>query len=529
MDRAQSSNQTASSQATGGMKRTLNLTSLLVNAMALIAPGAFLWTTFSMQAAQTNGGVTTAGEMWTGLFAALILAFLTAISYSELAKIYPKAGTGSSYYYAEAAFLEKEKASHRQWARVAKFLTGWISHLYYWIYPGIMVAFSAILIVYIVGLFGITLAPWEQVLVAVLFAVINGYIAYRGINGSTTTAIIINAVQLASLVAFSILAILYRNAHPELAYTQTISTILIPHNLTNMIFQSTIAILLLVGFESITSLGSEAINPKKDIRNAILLSLVIQGAFAYMFEYFAANYFVGPQLTGTDGTGAAITGYAASAASGAPIGDMIQIIGNQMLGGNGFTLVLIMAATVVLALVGTTLACLNTAVRVTYAMGKDKEMPSIMGLLHGRFATPHWNIWILVVVSAIFGAYGVLSVDNMTQITWASNVGTFLLYGLTNLIALWAFLGRPNNSILRHKLVPIAGFLANLLMLVAVLYIGASAGGNSAADAIIALAMVAVWMVVGIVWFILNTKKQGQEVLIKKATQLTEADLADNA
>ena len=31
---------------TGTMKRTLNLTSLLVNAMALIAPGAFLWTTF---------------------------------------------------------------------------------------------------------------------------------------------------------------------------------------------------------------------------------------------------------------------------------------------------------------------------------------------------------------------------------------------------------------------------------------------------------------------------------------------------
>lgn len=528
MDQVQSSKQTASSQATGGMKRTLNLTSLLVNAMALIAPGAFLWTTFQMQAAQANGGITTAGEMWTGLFAALILAFLTAISYSELANIYPKAGSGSSYYYAEAAFLEKAKASHRQWARVAKFLTGWISHLYYWIYPGIMVAFSAILIIYIVGLFGIVLAPWEQILVAVLFAVVNGYIAYRGITGSTMTAMIINAVQLASLIAFSILAILYRHAHPELAYAQTISTILIPHNLTNMIFQSTIAILLLVGFESITSLGSEAINPKKDIRNAILLSLVIQGAFAYLFEYFAANYFVGPQLTGTSTTGATITGYAASAASGAPIGDMIQLIGNQMLGGSGFILVLIMAGTVVLALVGTTLACLNTGVRITYAMGKDKEMPSIMGLLHGRYATPHWNVWILVTVSAIIGAYGVLSVDNMTQITWASNVGTFLLYGLTNLIALWAFWGRAKSTFLRHRLIPIAGFLANLLMLVAVLYIGYSAGGSSSTDAIIALTMVAVWMAVGAVWFILNTRKQGQEVLTKKAIQLTEAELVDN-
>ena len=43
-----------------------------VNAMALIAPGAFLWTTFQLQSAQMNGAVSTAGEIWTGLVAALV-------------------------------------------------------------------------------------------------------------------------------------------------------------------------------------------------------------------------------------------------------------------------------------------------------------------------------------------------------------------------------------------------------------------------------------------------------------------------
>src|SRR5208337_1328437 len=187
----------------------------------------------------------------------------------------------------------------------------------------------------------------------------NGYIAYRGITGSTMTAIVINTIQLAALIALSILALLYRQTHPNLAYAQSISTILMPHNFTNLLFQSTIAILLLVGFESVTSLGSEALRPKQDIKKAILLSLIIQGAFAYLFEYFAANYFVGPQLTGTDPTGAAVTGYAAAAASGAPIGDMIRVIGDSMFGGGtGFILVIIFAATVVLALIGTTLACL---------------------------------------------------------------------------------------------------------------------------------------------------------------------------
>jgi len=136
---------TTGAQSTTQIKRTLNLTSLTVNAMALIAPGAFLWTTFQMQAAQVNGAVSTAGEMWTGLVAALVLAFLTAISYAELSDIYPKAGSGSSYYFAEAALLEKETSSHRQYSRIAKFGVGRISHLYYWIYPGIMVAFSVIM------------------------------------------------------------------------------------------------------------------------------------------------------------------------------------------------------------------------------------------------------------------------------------------------------------------------------------------------------------------------------------------------
>ena len=524
MDQAQSSNQPTVGQPTGTMKRTLNLTSLLVNAMALIAPGAFLWTTFQVQAAQTNGGVTTAGEMWTGLLAALILAFLTAISYAELANIYPKAGSGSTYYYAEASFLEKEKAGHRKWARIAKFLVGWISHLYYWIYPGIMVAFSAILIVYIFGLFGITLAVWQQILVAILFAVLNGYIAYRGITGSTMTAIVINAIQLAALIAFSILAILYRHAHPELAYVQTASSILIPHNFTNLLFQSTIAILLLVGFESVTSLGSEALRPKQDIKRAILLSLVIQGIFAYLFEYFAAIYFVGPQLTGTDATGAAVSGWGAAAASGAPIGDIVRIIGDQMLGGTGFILVIIFAATVVLALIGTTLACLNTGVRITYAMGKEKEMPTLLGVLHGKYDTPHYGIWILVAVSAALGAYGVLNVDNLTQITLASNTGTFLLYGLTNLIALWAFFGRPNTSLLKHKLVPLLGFLANFLMFGAIIWLGISAGGNTASDAIIALVMVAVWLVAGSAWFIHNSKKEGLPVLTVNVAQANGLD-----
>ena len=78
--------------------------------------------------------------------------------------------------------------------------------------------------------------------------------------------------------------------------------------------QATIAIFLLVGFESVTALGEEAKDPKKDIPRGVLLSLTIQGLFCYMFEYFAANYFMSSAYSLADAKGSA-----------APIGDMMTI------------------------------------------------------------------------------------------------------------------------------------------------------------------------------------------------------------
>jgi amino acid transporter len=172
------------------------------------------------------------------------------------------------------------------------------------------------------------------VVVAILFAALVGSIAARGISGSTRAAIAINIIQLTALVIFSILAIMYRVDNPQNVpasgwYHADAGSILIPHNLSAMLFQSTIAILILVGFESSTALAAEAKNPKRDIPRAVILSLVIQGLFAYLFQYFAANYALGSWLGAGNGVDAA-------AASGAPIGDMAKVFGDEFLGGFGF-------------------------------------------------------------------------------------------------------------------------------------------------------------------------------------------------
>src|SRR5581483_7115264 len=222
--------------------------------------------------------------------------------------------------------------------------------------------------------------------------------------------------------------------------------------------------LLLVGFESVTALGAEAKRPEKDIKRGVLLSLIIQGGICYLFEYFAANFANG-QTTATFTQGSkTLTGFNASAADPAPIGTMIHNIAEKSLSHTGTTVSLVVAATVLIALLGTTLACLNTGVRVTYAMAKDKEMPGILGLLHGKFATPHGGIIVLTALSAAIGVYCATpyNVDNITQVTIASNTGTFLVYGLSCVIAIVAFAHRHDRHVIKHYLVPGLGALMNL-------------------------------------------------------------------
>jgi basic amino acid/polyamine antiporter, APA family len=546
------------------MVPTLSLTGVTVNAMALIAPGAFLWITFVIQAGYV---FPSAMAMWAGIFVALMLAYATALSYSELAKLYP--GAGSSYLFAEQAFLKTTHAY--KFARIAKFVIGWASHLYYWVYPGVMVATMGVMIGYIVGtLMPNTMnaaipGPVFMALVAVIFSYFIAYIAFRGVNGSTMVNIAINGIQIIALLFFSALAIAYRLGHPAgstglgldangnvisaaVNYSFTGDnpshlsglSVILPHRFDWVMLQATIAILLLVGFESVTSLGEEAKNPKKDIPRGVLLSLTIQGLFCYMIEYFAANYFLN-------------SAYSLNAAKGsaAPIGDMMVIVGSALLGGHGQAFMLIEALTVFLALIGTTLSCINTGARVTYAMGRDEEVPEHFGLLHGDNLTPHRAIWTLATISAVLGAFAALlfftggsAPDDKTMaglphniwymvglgsnatlsalpnglllVTLLSNFGTFVLYGLTNVVCIVAFREHDDFHGFKHMVVPVFGALANFACL-AFYIIGPLEGLGSAKEPLIAVALSVVWGVYGAIYFVRSSRKKGKDtVLIEK-------------
>jgi amino acid transporter len=674
----------ANEPSTGGGKQpttkaTLGLTGLTINAMALIAPGAFLWLTFQEQALY---GAPMAGcAMWIGLLAALLLCFATAISYAELSKLFP--GAGSSYLYAEQAFLSKTHAY--KFARIAKFFTGWASHLYYWVYPGLMVGVTAILAGYLANQFWPDTfsanynSPLFMWVFCIGFSLLVGYIAYRGVNGSTAVNMGINFIQISALVVFACMAIAYRAHHPQgsvgwhlsngtpvsynvdqvnvlddknqpvqdtwadgtpkvaqdangkdlvgkdgkpvpaikqqdrqvtaddldkakntdavvlgtltamglgvgdpypvfrkdttgkltldkeghavadpfvLSYKPedavtgkpgdakdpetfnfhtSAASVVTPHKFNFLFIQACVAILLLVGFESVTSMGEEAKNPKKDIGRAVLLSLVVQGAVCYLFEYFAANYFLNSGYTMSN-----------AGASGAPLGDMMVLVGTWAFGSYaaGRAFMLVQAGTVFLALIGTTLACINTGARVTYAMGRDEEMPSHFGLVHGRTLSPHRAIWTLVIISMVIGiittvAYlggttpsaldkhnfwyslGIFKPEfyatcpnSLVFVTLISNFGTFLLYMTTCIIAIVAFKEHHTFSGFKHFVVPIFGLLANLGCMLFYLVGPFSVSGMSWKEPYIALGVAAVWGIYGLIYFKLRSAKLGRELIL---------------
>jgi amino acid transporter len=606
-------------------RSTLGLTGLTINAMALIAPGAFLWLTFQIQS--LYGAPLAGSAMWFGIVAALLLCFATAVSYAELSKLYP--GAGSSYFFAEQAFLRKTKAF--RFARLAKFVTGWASHLYYWVYPGCMVGVTAILAGYLLNQFfpntfsGTYNSPLFMFLFCIVFALGVAYIAFRGVTGTTGVNMVINIVQITALIVFSLIAIAYRVQHPEgsrglqlvngvpvdyvvaqepvlengkpkldsagqpvlqnkidadgnpvpemkdgavvpflLSYKPqeamtmepvdadhpkdltphfkfhtSAGSVTAPHGFSFMIIQACIAILILVGFESVTSMGEEAKNPKKDIPRAVLLSLAIQGGVCYLIEYFAANYFLNQ-------------GYnlASAAGSGAPIGDMMVLVGTWLFGSYsaGRAFMLVQALTVFLALIGTTLSCLSTGARVTYAMGKDEEVPEHFGMLHGKRLTPYRAIWTLAAISAVIGiatvvvylggttpaaledkyrnawyAFGIFAPETYARlpntlviVTLVSNFGTFLLYMLTCLIAIVAFREHEMYSGFKHMFIPLFGLFANVVCMLFYLVGPFAVSGMSVKEPYIALGICVVWGGYGAVYFLRASKSKGKAVYTEK-------------
>jgi amino acid transporter len=181
-------------------------------------------------------------------------------------------------------------------------------------------------------------------------------------------------------------------------------------------------------------------------------------------------------------------------------------------------------------------------------MGRDEEVPEHFGFLHGDNLTPHRAIWVLATISAVIGAYAALyffaggaapddktiatlphnlwysigmssnaslsALPNGLQlVTLVSNFGTFMLYGLTNIICIVAFREHHEFSGFKHMVVPVFGALANFSCM-AFYIIGPLEGLGSAKEPLIAVAVAVIWGVYGAIYFSRNSRRRGKETVL---------------
>ena len=163
-----------------------------------------------------------------------------------------------------------------------------------------------------------------------------------------------------------------------------------------------------------------------------------------------------------------------------------------------------MAVTVAIAVIGTTLSCMNTAVRVTCGMAEDLELPKFLSFISRR-STPHTALWTLVIISCVIAAIGVRSVVGLTGITLASNFGTFVLYGLTCVWTIVAFKNRTDFNILKHGLIPFFGVIANIVMLAAIIYLYSIGNADSKMEATICFYICGAWAILSFLYVVVGT------------------------
>jgi amino acid transporter len=186
-------------------------------------------------------------------------------------------------------------------------------------------------------------------------------------------------------------------------------------------------------------------------------------------------------------------------------------------------------------------------------MGRDDEVPSHFGMLHGKNLTPHRAIWTLATVTMIFGIFAVLlylcgpaaseamntalsdvqkaslwypswlvfSFDaaknlpnSLLIVTLVSNFGTFMLYMLTCVIAIVAFHQHQSFSGFKHMVVPVFGVLANLACMLFYVVGPFAVENMSKLEPFIALGVAGVWGIYGAFYFMAASRSRKRTILV---------------
>lgn len=236
----------------------------------------------------------------------------------------------------------------------------------------------------------------------VLVTVVACFLAYRDIQISTRVMLWLQAVSVA-LIGFIALGVIARHGwRPDMAQLtlQGVTAKKLRLGLVLAIFSS-------VGFESATSLGSEARDPLVSIPRAVKWSAILAGMFFFLCAY--------AEVLGFRGEAQSLS------QSAAPLHLLARQLGLPPLVG---TLTDLGA---VVTFFSCFLACITAAARVLFLMSRHGALHSMLGEAHQKNQTPHRAVlWTSI---AAFIPAGIMTFRAMNLFDIYGLLGTLATFG----------------------------------------------------------------------------------------------------
>ena len=288
---------------------------------------------------------------------------------------------------------------------------------------------------------------YSAVALALLVTGVSVWIAYRDIKISARLMLWIEAVSVTVILVLVVLLLVRHGWHwdqDELHLRGMTGS--------GLRLGLVLALFSFVGFESATTLGSEAHNPLHSIPRAVIQSAVLAGAF---FTVCAYAEVLGFHAAGQDlGT------------SQAPMRVLAQVAGSRVLG-------LLIDIGALVSLFASTLACITAAARVLLLMAHNGLAHSSFRATHAHNQTPSRAVVITGVAAvlpvAVLAARGASGFDVYGWLGSLATYGFIVAYALV-CIALPRYLRDHGVYRPAARIIPGLAGLAMLLALVGNLY-----------------------------------------------------------
>jgi amino acid transporter len=278
-----------------------------------------------------------------------------------------------------------------------------------------------------------------------LMAVFVGGVTLMNLRGIRTSALankLLLAVMSVVVVAFVVLAIRYLFHLDRWDGIFSSLPFYNPQTFDYRVIRGAVpfAALTYIGFDGVTTLAEDVVNPKRNVLLATVLVCVFTGIFSSLEVYLAQRVWPGFHFDNV--TGAFM--------------DVSRRVGGRWL-------FLAMTAVTIIAGVGSAVTGGLGAARLLFGMGRDGVLPRrFFGHLDPKRNTPNYNLWLIAVLA--FGGGVLLSLnghgyENAGELL---NFGAFVTFMGTNLATFWQFGvrradGHPTNP-LADVILPLFGF-----------------------------------------------------------------------